>query len=104
MPFLVILYASGSPIPPISEAAETPDQPTTLPFEATGAFAERSDEDVFRFDAKKGEIWVAEVFAQRLGSIADPLLMVERVITNADGTFTYNRLAPKMMTSRTPAR
>jgi len=78
---------------PISEATETPDQPTTLPFEATGAFAERSDEDVFRFDAKKGEVWVIEVFADRRGSIADPLLMVERVITNADGTFTYNRLA-----------
>lgn len=78
---------------PISEAAETPDQPTSLPFDATGAFAERSDEDVFRFDAKKGEVWVAEVFAQRLGSIADPLMMIERVITNADGTFTYNRLA-----------
>ncbi len=78
---------------PISEAAETPEQLTTLPFEATGAFAERSDEDVFRFDAKKGEVWVIEVFAERLGSIADPLLMVERVITNADGTFAYTRLA-----------
>ncbi len=77
----------------ISEAAETPDQPATPPFEAMGAFAERSDEDIFRFDAKKGEAWVAEVFAQRLGSIADPLLLIERVITNADGTMTYNRLA-----------
>jgi len=77
----------------ISEAAETPDQPAMLPFEATGAFAERSDEDIFRFDAKKGEAWVAEVFAQRLGSITDPLLLIERVITNADGTLTYNRLA-----------
>ena len=78
---------------PIAEASETADQPTTLPFEATGAFAERSDDDIFRFDAKKGEAWVIEVFAQRLGSIADPLLFVERVITNADGTVTYNRLA-----------
>ena len=78
---------------PISEAAETPDQPATLPFEATGAFAERSDEDIFRFDAKKGEVWIVEVFAQRMGSIADPLMMVERVISNADGTVTYNRLA-----------
>ena len=77
----------------ISEAAETPDQPAAPPFEATGAFAERSDEDIFRFDAKKGEAWVVEVFAQRLGSIADPLLLIERVITNADGTVTYNRLA-----------
>ncbi len=78
---------------PVSESAETPDQPVTLPFEATGAFAERADEDVFRFDAKKGEAWVVEVFAQRFGSIADPLLMIERVVTNADGTTTYNRLA-----------
>ena len=78
---------------PISEAAETPDQPTTLPFEATGAFAERSDEDIFRFDAKKGEVWIVEVYAQRMGSIADPLMMVERVISNVDGTVTYNRLA-----------
>ena len=78
---------------PISEAKDTPDQPVTLPFEATGAFAEKSDEDVFRFDAKKGEVWVVEVFAQRLGSIADPILMIERVITNAEGLVTYNRLA-----------
>ncbi|MCA9013230.1 MAG: hypothetical protein KDB01_25945, partial [Planctomycetaceae bacterium] len=78
---------------PISEAAENPDQPTTPPFEAAGAFAERSDEDIFRFDARKGEAWVAEVFAQRLGSAADPLLMIERIVTNADGTVTYNRLA-----------
>jgi hypothetical protein len=63
----------------VSEAADTPDQPTVAPFEATGSFAERSDEDIFRFDAKKGEAYVIEVFAQRLGSIADPLLMVERV-------------------------
>ena len=78
---------------PVAEAADASDLAVTLPFEATGAFAERSDDDSFRFDAKKGEAWVVEVFAQRLGSIADPLLMVERVITNADGTVTYNRMA-----------
>lgn len=77
----------------VSEATDVPEQPVTAPFEATGSFAERGDEDAFRFDARKGESWVIEVFAQRLGSIADPLLMVERVITNADGTVTYNRLA-----------
>ncbi len=77
----------------ISEASESPDQAATAPFEAAGSFAERSDEDVFRFDAKKGEAWIIEVFAQRLGSIADPLMMVERVINNADGTVTFNRLA-----------
>lgn len=77
----------------ISEAAETPDQPATAPFDATGAFAERSDEDVFRFDAKKGDAWIIEVFAQRIGSIADPLLMVERINTAVDGKVTYARVA-----------
>lgn len=77
----------------ISEATDVPEQPVTAPFDATGSFAERGDEDIFRFDAKKGESWVIEVFAQRLGSIADPLLMVERVTTNPDGTATYARLA-----------
>jgi len=81
-----------SELPPVAESADASDQVVTLPFEATGAFAERSDDDSFRFDAKKGEAWAIEVFAQRLGSIADPLLMVERVVTNADGTVTYNRL------------
>ena len=88
-----LIRVGQSAIVPISEAADTPDQPVTAPFEATGSFAERSDEDIFRFDAKKGEAYVIEVFAQRLGSIADPLLMVERVITAADGKVTYNRLA-----------
>ncbi len=82
-----------SDLAPGAESLDASDKVVTLPFDAAGAFAERSDDDSFRFDAKKGEAWVIEVFAQRLGSIADPLLMVERVITNADGTVTYNRLA-----------
>ena len=88
-----LVRVGQSTLASISEAAETPDQVTTLPFDAAGSFGEKSDEDIFRFDAKKGEAWVIEVFAQRLGSIADPLLMVERVVTAADGTVTYPRLA-----------
>lgn len=78
---------------PISEATDTPELAATLPFEATGSFGEPADEDIYRFDAKKGEIWVIEILADRLGSIADPLLIVERVITAADGAVTYARLA-----------
>ncbi len=88
-----LIRIGQSAVAPISEAAETPEQPVSAPFEATGSFAERSDEDIFRFDAKKGEAYVIEVFAQRIGSIADPMLMVERVVTAADGTITYPRLA-----------
>lgn len=69
------------------------EQSTALPAEIAGRFAERGDEDVFRFEAKKGDSWVIEVFAQRLGSIADPLLMIERINTAADGTVTYARVA-----------
>jgi hypothetical protein len=88
-----LIQVGRSPIAPISEAKDSPDQLATVPFEATGSFEEKSDEDIFRFEAKKGESWIIEVFAQRQGSIADPLLMVERVVTAADGKVTFNRLA-----------
>ena len=88
-----LIRVGQSAIAPVSEAAETPDQPATAPFEAAGSFAERSDEDIYRFDAKKGQVYIIEVFAQRLGSIADPLLMVERVLTAPDGKVSYARLA-----------
>ncbi|MFM7055535.1 MAG: hypothetical protein ACKO2P_01290 [Planctomycetota bacterium] len=82
-----------SELPAASEISANPEQPTTLPAEISGAFAERSDEDIYRFDAKKGESWVIEVSAGRLGSIADPLLMVEKINTAADGAVTYARVA-----------
>lgn len=82
-----------SSVPAIAENPAGPEQTITLPAEISGAFTERSDEDVYRFDAKKGESWVIEVAAGRLGSIADPLLMVEKINTAADGTVTYARVA-----------
>jgi len=88
-----LVRVGSSSVAATSEIAEAPEQAVTVPFDASGSFAERSDEDVFRFDAKMGEAWVIEVFAQRLGSNADPLLMVERVVTAADGAVTYTRLA-----------
>ncbi len=78
---------------PVAEVANAAEQTLTLPADVGGAFAERSDEDVYRFDAKKGDAWVLELYAQRLGSIADPLLMVEKINTAADGTVTYARVA-----------
>lgn len=79
--------------PPVSEATDTPDQFVTAPFEATGAFGERMDEDMFRFDAKKGDVRFIEVCSQRVGSLADPLLIVERATTGGDGVITWNRVA-----------
>ena len=82
-----------SELAPVLESAAGPEQSVTLPVDVSGAFAERADEDIYRFDAKKGESWVIDVAAGRLGSIADPLLMVEKINTAADGTVTYARLA-----------
>ncbi len=79
--------------PAVQEAVDPAEQPVTTPFDISGSFSERADEDIYRFDAKKGEAWVIEVFAQRMGSNADPLLMVERINTAADGKVTYARVA-----------
>lgn len=78
---------------PVPEEAGGMEQTVVLPADVSGAFAERGDEDIYRFDAKKGDAWVLEIYAQRLGSIADPLLMVERINTAADGAVTYARVA-----------
>ncbi len=78
---------------PVPEDSSSPEQPVVLPADVSGAFAERGDEDIYRFEAKKGDAWVLEIYAQRLGSIADPLLLVERINTAADGTVTFSRVA-----------
>ncbi|MFN9718624.1 MAG: hypothetical protein ACK58L_08030 [Planctomycetota bacterium] len=79
--------------PAVVEIPGTAEQPVAVPLEIAGSFSERADEDIYRFDAKKGEAWIIEVFAQRMGSNADPLLMVERINTAADGAVTYARVA-----------
>ncbi|MFM8477774.1 MAG: hypothetical protein ACKOEO_18475, partial [Planctomycetaceae bacterium] len=88
-----LVRVGRSELAPAAENSTAPEQPITLPAEISGAFAERSDEDIYRFDAKKGESWVIDVSSGRLGSIADPLLMVEKINTAADGTVTYARVA-----------
>jgi hypothetical protein len=88
-----LLRLGLAPQAALPEDAAAAEQTTGVPAEISGQFAERGDEDIFRFDAKKGEAWIIEVFAQRLGSIADPLLMVERINTAADGTVTFARVA-----------
>ncbi|MFO0427786.1 MAG: hypothetical protein ACK526_14565 [Planctomyces sp.] len=92
-----LLPVSVSSLPPVLEqpekdqTAKTP-QTITVPGEVSGRFSAKGDEDEYRFAAKKGESWVIEIYGHRQGSITDPLLMVERVITAADGTETFSRL------------
>jgi hypothetical protein len=58
-------------------------QPFAAPGSISGTFGEPGDRDLFRFAAKKGDHWIIEVLAERLGSPADPSLAVQKVA--ADG-------------------
>ncbi len=54
------------------------------PFDLSGHFTAK-DIDAVRFQATKGDTWIIDVFAHSVGSTADPLLIVERVVAGADG-------------------
>ena len=49
------------------------------PCDITGTFAPRGDSDLFRFEGKKGEIWWVEALAERIGSMADPAFLIQKV-------------------------
>ena len=68
---------TAAELEPNNEPAQS--QKITLPIEITGRFQNVSDVDRFEFEARKGEVYWIEVFAERDGSIADPYLIVERV-------------------------
>ncbi len=57
-------------------------QAVTLPVEMSGVFAAPGDFDVFRFDAKKGQVWWLEVWGERLGKPTDASFVVQRVPAN----------------------
>ena len=49
------------------------------PCDITGTFAPRGDNDLFRFEGRKGEIWWIETLAERIGSMADPAFLIQKV-------------------------
>jgi hypothetical protein len=59
---------------------QAPPQDVTLPCDISGAFATRGDTDIYRFKAKKGDVWWIEASAECLGSLADPTFVVQRVL------------------------
>lgn len=54
-------------------------QRITLPCDLEGSFAEAADVDLFRFEAKKGEVWYIEVASERLGRPTDPHVLVQHI-------------------------
>jgi hypothetical protein len=55
-------------------------QVVNLPCDISGSFGAPNDTDVYRFKAKKGEVWWVEASAERLGSDADPVVLIQKVV------------------------
>lgn len=68
-------------------------QKVAVPVEITGQFQKRGDIDVYQFEAKKGEVYWVEVFGQRTGSNADPVLAIDQVKQNEKGEEALTRIA-----------
>jgi len=68
-------------------------QQVETPCEFVGRLYPRHDIDWVAFEAKKGESYWISVIGNRLGTYADPTLMVERVTTDKDGNEQVKRIA-----------
>lgn len=67
-------------------------QKLTLPVEITGQFQKKQDVDTYQFDAKAGDVYWIEVFSQRGGASADPVMVIDQVKKNDKGEETVTRI------------
>jgi hypothetical protein len=67
-------------------------QTVTAPGEFAGSFQSPGDTDYFTFHADAGQVFYIDVFADRIGSLADPVLIVEQVVRDAKGNETATRI------------
>lgn len=75
------LAEAAGPVVLDQEPNDTADHPqlVTLPCDVSGTFGAPGDFDVYRFHAKKDEVWSIEVVAERAGSLADPSFVIQKV-------------------------
>ena len=76
------------------EPNDTPQtaQEMPAPGEFVGQFQAPGDTDYIKFRAREGQVFYIEVYADRLGSQADPYLVVEQVERNAKGQEAVTRM------------
>lgn len=92
VPFSVADGLASVPESDLAEANSAP-QPINAPCVIDGTFGQRTDVDVYRIAMKKGDQWHLEVLAERLGSTADPVLLVNSITKKEDGTESSKRIA-----------
>ncbi len=85
-----MVYLAQSDVTLEVEPNDQPEnaQPITVPLEVAGQFQKKSDIDYVVFEAKAKEVFQIDVFAQRIGTGADPVLTLQQLIVQKDGQVT----------------
>jgi hypothetical protein len=60
-------------------SGESEPQRIVPPCDISGTFGVTGDVDVYRFEGKKGDVWLIEAIAERQGSPADPTILIQKV-------------------------
>lgn len=91
----VTIFLAEAPIALEQESNDDPSTPQqiALPCEVVGAFQRPGDVDYFSFEAKKGDVKIIEVYGHRLGTSADPYLVLDRVEPGESGKPKVTRLS-----------
>ena len=87
MPIPPAVLASKRPVTVEQEPNDDASKPQRIevPSAVAGRFHPEGDRDWFAFDAKAGDAVVLELYSKRLGLPTDASLLVQRVVTGADG-------------------
>lgn len=78
MPPGLTLLHPANPLVLDNDANGTPEkaQPVTPPCDVAGRVIRKNDRHWYAFDAKKGDVWTLEVFAERIGSPVDAYFLL----------------------------
>lgn len=76
--FRVSPFANVMEVEPNNEASKATKAASDLPLAFNGVISENKDADFFRFNAKKGQVFDVNVYARRLRSPLDPVLVIHK--------------------------
>lgn len=90
----VTIFLADAPVILEQEPNDDASDPQSVvpPCEVVGAFQQRGDIDHFTFKATKGKVLMIDVYGHRLGTSADPYLVLERVETTEQGEPKVTRI------------
>ncbi|HZK80727.1 MAG TPA: hypothetical protein VFC46_06655, partial [Humisphaera sp.] len=88
----VLIGFARAPVVAEQEPNDSPEkaQKISLPCEVVGRFYPHGDQDVYTFDAQKGDAYWFEIFSERLGEPTSPELLVQKVSKSPKGEEQIN--------------